>query len=464
MKKLWSFSHLMYLIVLLQWLVLSSCKKFIEVELPIDKITSATVFSSDETASAAVDGIYSQMMPVSLFYSSGATTIYGGLSADELMLTNATVAEQAEFESNTLRPDNNIVWSAFWQRAYKLIYQSNACIENLSRSNTLTPKLKDRLMGEALFLRAFHYFLLTNLFGPVPLITSTDFQMTASTPRTDVSEIYNQIKADLQQAKLLLPVAYTGAGRIRPNRWAASALLARVHLYQREWASAEIEASAVISSGSYSLVLNPANVFLATSTESVWQLAPVEIGFNTTEPRYLVPVPTGTTKPTYALRTGLLSVFEPGDTRKNAWVGSKTVGSETLYFPFKYKVRNLNLPVTENYVVLRYAEVLLIRAEARAHQNKITEGKADLNTIRVRAGLSPSNPLTSDMLITAIEKERRIELFAEWGHRWFDLIRTGRAGEVLPPLKPGWHAGSTLFPIPLPEILRNPTLTQNPGY
>ena len=84
--------------------------------------------------------------------------------------------------------------------------------------------------------------------------------------------------------------------------------------------------------------------------------------------------------------------------------------------------------------------------------------------IRIRAGLAPSTVLTSEQLLTAIEKERRIELFAEWGHRWFDLKRTGRVDAVLSPLKPGWRPDAALFPIPLPEILRNPSLIQNPGY
>jgi len=454
----------LFVLLFLFLLATSSCKKFIEVDPPIDKVTAGTVFQNDETAAAAVNGIYSQMMATSLFYSSGGVTVYAGLSADELFLTNNTVAEQAEFEANTLSPANGILWSDFWLRAYKMIYQTNTCIDNLSASTSLSPDVKDRLKGEALFLRAFHYFLLTNMYGAVPLVTTTDYTTSGSIPRTAPEVIYSQVITDLADAKRLLPATYSGNGRIRPNKWAASALLARVHLYRQHWAEAEREATEVVSSGVFTLVPNPANVFLATSNEAIWQLAPVVPGFNTTEARVFVPLGTGTTKPSFALRAGLIAAFENVDTRKSAWVGSKTVGTETIYFPFKYKVRNLNLPVTENYMVLRFAEVLLIRAEARARQNKISEGKADLNTIRIRAGLAPSTVLTSEQLLTAIEKERRIELFAEWGHRWFDLKRTGRVDAVLSPLKPGWRPDAALFPIPLPEILRNPSLIQNPGY
>jgi hypothetical protein len=441
-----------------------SCKKFITVDLPIDKVTSATVFASDESATAAVLGVYSGMMSTSLFYGSGGTTVYTGLASDELYLTNTTIPAQTEFYANALSPSNSVLASDFWLRAYRYIYQANTCIENLQAATALTPAVRDRLLGEAHFLRAFHYHLLAGLFGGVPLVTGTDYKAAATMPRAPLPELYAAVVTDLQEAKRLLPASYPTAGRLRPNKWAAAALLARVYLYGGDWADAEAEAAAVIGSGTYSLVSSPANVFLAGSAEAVWQLAPVEAGFNTTEARFFVPVATGTTRPAYALTSALLAAFTPGDTRRSAWVGSKTVAPEVFYFPFKYKVRNLNLPVTENYMVLRLAEQLLIRAEARAQLGKLTEAAADLNTIRSRAGLGATPAATKDALLAAVERERRVELFAEWGHRWFDLKRTGRTDAVLAPLKSGWQPTDALFPVPQAEILRNPALTQNPGY
>ncbi len=444
-------------------LFLFSCKKAVTVDPPIDKLTADAVFTTDETATAAVLGMYSQMMPALAFYSTGGTTIYTGLYADELATTAATSLDDLEFEGGALTQANGALGFNFWARAYRLLYGANACIKGLRAATSLTPALRDRLLGEALFIRAFHYHLLSNLFGDVPLVLSTAYDETARLPRTPLLTIAAQIVADLQEAKALLPATYATAGRIRPNKWAATALLARIYLYGGQWAAAEAQASELVTAGAYTLpVLSAA--FLATSTETIWSLAPVESGFNTTEAQSFVPTAAATTRPRYQLRPGMLAAFESADARRTAWVGSKVVAGQTFYYPFKYKVRNIGLPVTENYVVLRYAEVLLTRAEARAQQGRLTEAATDLNTVRARASLAAHVPVNQSALLTAIEQERRTELFAEWGHRWFDLKRTGRAVPVLSAIKPGFGATALLWPLPQSELLRNPALTQNPGY
>ena len=160
----------------------------------------------------------------------------------------------------------------------------------------------------------------------------------------------------------------------------------------------------------------------------------------------------------------MVNAFEVGDQRKDSWVASKTVEGQTFYYPFKYKIAEYGEPVTEYYMIFRLAEQYLIRAECYAHQGKIDEAKKDLNIIRERAGLPTETATTNEELLVAIAHERRVELYAEWGQRWFDLKRTQKATEVLAPIKPAWEPGDTLFPIPLEEILRNPSLTQNEGY
>ena len=445
-------------------LALFSCKKFVTADLPIDKVTAATVFESDETATAAVLGIYSQMMSTAPFLFSGGTTVYGGLSADEFYVTSASAVEDAEFERNSIQPGNGTLWGNFWVRAYRHIYQANACIEKLPLSTALSPAVRIRLLGEAQFIRAFCYFYLVNFFGDVPLVLSTTYETTAMQPRNSVDEVYNQILTDLTAAKAALPAAYATSERIRPNKWAAALLLARVKLYRNDWAGAEAEASEVVSSGVYSLVANLNSVFLAGSTEAVWQLMPVESGFNTTEARYVTVSTTTTTPPTYALTASLLNAFEAGDARKAAWVGVKMSNGQPYNYAFKYKVRNIGLPVTEYYMALRYAEAYLIRAEARTRLNSLNAALADLNVIRARAGLTAASASTAAGLLSAIEKERRIEFMAEWAHRWFDLKRTNRADPVLAAQKPVWQASRALFPVPLSELLRNPALVQNPGY
>lgn len=237
-------------------------------------------------------------------------------------------------------------------------------------------------------------------------------------------------------------------------------MLARVHLYNGQWQEAEAEATAVIGSGSYSLVSNLNNVFLMNSNETIWQLMPTSTSLNTWEGNQFIPATSAA--PTYPLTASLLSSFTAPDQRKAAWTKSVVVSSVNYTHPFKYKVRT-GTTLTEYYVVLRLAELYLVRAEARARQSKISLALADLNTIRTRAGLANATISDQAAMLLAVEQERRLELFAEWGHRWFDLKRTGRANALLA-FKTGWQDTDTLYPIPNAELLRNPMLTQNPGY
>jgi hypothetical protein len=120
---------------------------------------------------------------------------------------------------------------------------------------------------------------------------------------------------------------------------------------------------------------------------------------------------------------------------------------------------------TEYLMVLRLAEQFLIRAEARAHQKNLADAISDLNIIRHRAGLPDlSSSLVQADVLAAVEKEKRIEFFAEFGHRWFDLKRTGRVDAVLAPIKPLWTSTAAFYPLPFSELQKDPNLTQNPGY
>ena len=140
------------------------------------------------------------------------------------------------------------------------------------------------------------------------------------------------------------------------------------------------------------------------------------------------------------------------------------MGPVRYYYPYKYKLTALSLVDTEYNMVIRLAEVYLIRAEARAEQGNIAGAQADLDTVRARAGLPPTAAGDVPGLLGAIGHERQVELVAEWGHRWLDLKRTGLAGAVLGSEKPGWVATDTLYPIPAGELTANPALSQNPGY
>ncbi|HRO46339.1 RagB/SusD family nutrient uptake outer membrane protein [Agriterribacter sp.] len=444
-------------------LTTSSCRKFIEVEPPIDKLSAEVVFTDVETATSAVTGIYTNMLVTLPVISSGGVTVYTGLTSDELYSSNTTSTTLAEFASNAISPGNSVLKNDFWQKGFNLIYHANACTEGLENNTYLPVQVRDQLLGEVYLCRAFIYYYFVNLFGDVPLLLKTDYQENQKAARTATTTVYGQIITDLKNAQALLGTSYPTNERVRPNKWAATALLAKVYLILGQWTLAEQESSSIINSGDYSLEPDPNNVFLATSNEAIWQIMPTR-GYNTTEGLTFIPANWSSGPPNFPLTDYLISSFETDDLRKSSWVSSKTVQGQTYYYPHKYKIGAYGQPVTEYYMVFRLAEQYLIRSESLTWQQKIDKAKNDLDIIRKRAGLPDTPASTTEELLAAMAHERRIELFAEWGNRWIDLKRTKKSADVLSPIKAGWQPTDTLFPIPLEEIQRNPSLAQNPGY
>jgi hypothetical protein len=441
-------------------LVLTSCKKFVAVPLPVNQPATSTIFSDDQTATSAINGLYSSMMIQNLNIMNAGLTLYPALSADELLNTSPD-AVTSSFTSNSLGGNNSIVETNFWKKTYNLIYQANAILKGLDNSTGISTAVKNQLTGEAKFVRAFCYFCLLNLFGDLPYVNGTDYEVNALIPRIAVAEVYDKITGDLLEAKTLMTTAYPSEGRVRPNQWVVTALLARVYLYQDKWAAAEAASTEIIDSGNYTLpALN--EVFLAESPEAIWQLLPILTYLNTADGFTFIPY-APTVLPPYTITPWLLNAFETNDQRKNAWLQSNTVNGQAWYYPAKYKVRSGNV-VTEYNMVFRLAEQYLIRAEARTMQDNISGARQDIDAIRQRAGLEPVTSGTAAGLLTAIAHERQTELFAEWGHRWFDLKRTGQTDAILGQEKPGWETSDALYPVPFAELQANPRLTQNPGY
>ncbi|HEY0273822.1 MAG TPA: RagB/SusD family nutrient uptake outer membrane protein, partial [Chitinophaga sp.] len=277
------------------------------------------------------------------------------------------------------------------------------------------------------------------------------------------------IISNLKTAVQLMGDDYPTGQRLRPNKAAANALLARVYLYTKQWSLAAATASLVINDSRYALPKDLDQVFLANSQEAIFQLEPVNLlgGRNTWEGFTATP-PTPTATAIFRLdTTNMIRKYEPGDLRLAHWTGTRTANGATYYFPYKYKIRTTTTgAITEYSMVMRLAEQYFIRAEARIQQDDLDGGRADLDAIRERAGLEDlPTTLNKDALLLAVEKERQLELFTEWGHRWFDLKRTGRANAVLGPIKgSNWQATDTLYPIPSDAIRTNPNLTQNEGY
>ena len=445
-------------------LVLNSCNQFVELDSPKTQIVDDKVFVNDAGARAAVSGIFSQMMAGSSFASgsSNSVTLITGLSADELN-NNSTSQDQVALYNNNLSPVNNSAVSSNWNDMYAFVYDANAILEGIAGSEGVTTLVKNQVMGEARFIRAFSYFYLINLFGDVPLLTTTDYRVNRLASRAPMTEVYQQIETDLIEAQKLLldDYSYSGGQKVEPNKWAATALLARTYLYEQKWADAEAQATAIIGSQKFSLAVDLNAAFLKNSNEAIWQLMPVQPGFNTTEGQLFV---IASSPNRVSAATAVTSVFEIGDKRATAWIGSFTTGGKTYKFAYKYKVRLRDQPITEYYMIFRLAEQYLIRSEARAMLGNLTGSVDDINIIRARAGVTAINSsgLTQQQILDAIDRERRCELFIEWGHRWFDLKRSGKIDAVLGPVKPGWQSTDALYPLPQTEITANPNLVQNP--
>jgi hypothetical protein len=257
---------------------------------------------------------------------------------------------------------------------------------------------------------------------------------------------------------------------IRANKWAATALLARIYQYQGQWQSADSAANAVINSGQFQLLSDLNSVFLANSAEAIIQLQSVNsYPYCTWEGNSFVPT-NNTSVPNYWLSSELINVFKTGDLRWSDWVDSSTDGTNWYYYPYKYKI-NYGTPGAvspENYTLLRLAEQYLIRAEAEANLKQLGNAINDVNTIRNRAGVdSLPSSLSQSQILDSIQYEYRVEFFAEWGHRWLDLKRWGIAIQTLDTIlykKPNIDSTQLLYPIPISETQTDTNLVQNPGY
>lgn len=483
-------SRFLLFLTALVLLLLPACQKFVETETPPDKISQSNVYLNDLTATTVLTGIYGAM---SSLMTTANLAKYTGLLADEWVLDGLAAldpAHQAYYSNFFEASPTSSTGTEAWNSYYEFIFKCNAAIEGLNSSNSLSSHVKTQLLGESYFMRAWFYFYLVNLYGAVPLPLGTDPEVNRLLPRSSIQATYQLIADDLSKAQELLKAAYVNGQllpysgpveRIRPTKWAATAMLARVYLYQEQYAKAETASSQVIGQSDLYGLLPLPDIFFKNSQEAIWQLQPVDVGWNTQEGKtfHLAASPAGLSgdKPVH-LSGFLLGAFEPGDQRRVKWVDSLISGGTTYYFPVKYKIGDQNPTVTspdmltEYSMVLRLAEQYLIRAEARARQNNLTGAIADVDMLRERAGLpliADTNPgISQTTLLDLILHERQIELFTETGHRWFDLKRFGQINEVMSVVSPtkggNWEESDQLLPIPYNELLRNPQLTQNSGY
>ncbi|HEX6430613.1 MAG TPA: RagB/SusD family nutrient uptake outer membrane protein [Niastella sp.] len=490
------------LIIMIFAFCIFSCRKLVNIAPPSYQIADNNVYSSDATAIAVLTGMYTSMnSSAGPFTGTKSIHLLAGLGADELIAYSGSVAVLQSYYQNSLTPFGaSMSGTEHWSPLYNYLLKSNAVIEGLTstEANALTPAVKQQLLGEAKFMRAFFYFYLINLFGDVPLALTTDPKINALLGRAPLEQVYEQIINDLNDAKELLSSNFldatllkTSVERVRPTKFAAEAFLARVYLYTGEWAKAEEEATEVISNTALFNLSSLNNAFLKASLgnkEAIWQLQPTTLFFNTQEAiNFIIPQtgPNNGSQPVYLSRQ-ILKSFEAGDNRAKYgnWVDTtiykvNATTQDTVSYVNKYKlnVRDTTINAStgtakmkEFLMMLRLGEQYLIRAEARAHLGKIPEAQSDLNTTRARAGLPGITPTDKTSLLAAILKEKQVELFCESGHRWLDLKRTGNINAVMSlvtPLKANgapWQLYQAFYPLPQSDLDKAPNLVQNLGY
>jgi starch-binding outer membrane protein, SusD/RagB family len=380
----------------------------------------------------------------------------------DILTWSGTTAGYNQINNNSILADNVIV-EGIWASIYNGLNRINNVIVQVPTAEGMTAQQKDRALAELYFLRALHHFDLVRLFGDVPIRTEPVFadEEDLNVPRRPVAEVLNLVHADLDFAVDHLSDEIIRGRAARP---AAQALKARVSLHHYALSgqpahlnAAKTYATAVINHPNLQLETNYAVLFSGESSrESIFEVEFNEQDRNRYAEYFFHTSMSGRYE--FAPTQAFVDSFAPDDIRKDVIIG---MAAGNLYAN-KY---NDIVAGTDNAYVFRLAEMYLIRAEAET----LLEGsgadiRRDIDAIRVRAGLTPTTISDNNYPAFRLEIEsQRMKEFAFEGHRWFDLVRTNRAQEVLENVN---SADQTLFPIPLTEILANdnPGMVQNPGY
>ncbi|ASE61653.1 MULTISPECIES: RagB/SusD family nutrient uptake outer membrane protein [Chryseobacterium] len=438
-----------------------SCDNLIEPDQPTNQISSTDVYSNVGNADAVLSNLYAELQYNSVL--SGGTRGLGALLgsyADDL--DNYMAASQTAYLDiyNTQVLPTNTVLKTLWTNAYKEIYICNSIIEGVSKSSSIKDEDKNRIIGEAVLIRSIIHLRLTQIFGDIPYVTSSDYTINQSIGKSASGQVLMNIINDLETVKDYLKNDYRNAERIYPNRYIAVMLLCQSNMLLEQWEKARMYAEEIIASPLYQLNTDLNLTFKKDGKHIMWQLKPLKAGDATEEAKlYLI----SSVPQNYALSNNLVSTFTSTDLRKSLWIKTITSGSNTYYGSIKYKNSSSN--TNEYSIVFRIEEVYCMMAEILARQNNVSDALTYINKIRNRAGLANiSNTISKDQLLNEILAEKRREFFTDGGLRFFDLKRFDRLGD-LSPNKPNWQNFRSLWPIPQSELILNPNLNpQNPGY
>jgi hypothetical protein len=449
MKSLNKYTTGVYLLILP--LIFGSCKKYLE-EVPNNALPTEAAITDLGTARAAILGAYDGLQS---YYAADFPTL-GTMTADNVVF-NGTLTEYLQLDQNSVPTDNVITVNAY-RKIYATINAANGVIAGLPAVTDplLKPEEKNKILGEAYFIRALGYFDLARGWGGVQLQLkpTADIDGIKGVKRSTLAQTYDQVQADLILAEQLLPED-DAITRNKAQKSAARALRARLALYRENWAEAESFATQVISKSKYVLVGNYKSFFTAPflSSESVFELTFSANDRNTFWNLW------------YPSSSGGQFTLKPSDTFvakvNNPAIGgsrnSLIAGSGNAVYGVLYNTTGVSI---DPAYLIRIAELYLIRAEARAQQGVNLDGaRADLNAVRNRAGVTSLTGGTKEEILQAVSDENSIE-FAFEAHRWFDLVRTKQAGRVLGLTNTNYW----LFPIPYSDILSDPDVVQNPGY
>lgn len=443
-------------ILILFWIVglTTSCSRLLDLQ-PETDVSDDGAVSDRKTALAALFGIYDNFQNT---YTSALTAF--NLAGDNVINYNnpTIVVPDRNAEDNGGAP-----FAAF----YVAINRANFLIKHVPGivDNQFTEQERQQVVGEAYFLRALAYFELARFYGGVQLVTVPTERIDThkGVHRSTLEETYAQVLSDLSQAEALIN---NEADRSRVSRIAVYALKARLFLYMERWEEAEIYASRIIESSQARLV-RPFSAFYTglLTEESIFEIIHTASDPTTYWRSWLAIEDGGnqTYVPEPSLTSALRDPARGGD--RNAILKESTRESGLFTVQLYGKTNG-----TSSLFVLRLAEQYLIRAEARVRKSPsdIAGAVDDIRIVQERAGVVPlfssEGDVTQDNILLAIEEERRLELAFE-GHRFTDLVRTGRAADVLgrhnPLLKQSYQ---WVFPIPASSVEKDPDLIQNPGY
>ena len=429
-------------------LAAAGCDKTLTTD-PVDRIPAEQSIVDAATARAALGGAYDALQTLSYY----GRTLYvlGDLSADNAEHVG-TFQYLGQVDRNQLQADNTSVTNT-WIAIYDALARVNLVLQKVPNVTGLTDPQKNQILGEAHFLRALHFHNLVKFWGdiPMPLEPLDDPADASAMTRTPRAQVYTQILADLTQAEQQMTTAKQAR---QASLGAVRALRSRVMLYQENWQGA-LDAANAVQAMSYALAPQFSALFSAEGTDTPEDI--FRVSFTATEYNeigyYYLFDGRWEVSPT----ADLFAAYAATDARRPLTVARDGSDYEGTKYPTTIGAEDVH--------VIRFAEVLLNKAEALARLNRLAEAVTEYNKVRVRAGLAPhvlgTNVTSQADVLAAIWNERRLELAIE-GDRWPDLVRTGRAMTVLG--LPANRSFQLLYPIPSRELIVSSGLTQNPGY